>query len=161
MNFEDMAYERPDLAAVDADFDAALQQIADAAGEEEVFAAYDALMDDISHISTMSTLASIHSDLDLSDSYYEEESTLLDNELTRLDNRMNEVTEAILSSSYADAFTERMGSDFVERYEFYSQLNSPEIEGYAVLREAWRILAMQMYDFLLEYPRVSDKSIHF
>ena len=147
VNFEDMVYERPDLAAVDADFDAALQQIADAAGEEEVFAAYDALMDDISHISTMSTLASIHSDLDLSDSYYEEESTLLDNELTRLDNRMNEVTEAILSSSYADAFTERMGSDFVERYEFYSQLNSPEIED----------LVAQENDLVSEYRQLLAK----
>ena len=128
MNFEDMVYERPDLDAVDADFDTALQLIEEQAGEEEIFAAYDTLMDDISHISTMSTLASIHSDLDLNDSYYEEESTLLDNALTRLDNRMNEVTEAILNSSHASAFTQRMGSDFVERYEFYSQLNSPEIE---------------------------------
>ena len=147
INFEDMVYERPDLDAVDADFDAALQLIADQTGEEEVFAAYDALMADISHLSTMSTLASIQSDLDLNNSYYEEETTLLDNELTRLDNRMNEVTEAILNSAYASAFTERMGSDFVERYEFYSQLNSPEIEE----------LVAQENDLVSEYRQLLAK----
>ena len=128
LKYGDMAYTRPDLDAVYGNFEQALKLAGEEGTQEELFALYDTLLAQISEVSTMDTLATLQSEINLSDSYYEEEMTLLDNELTRMDNRMNEVTEAILDSSYADAFRERMGADFIERYEYYSKLNSPEIE---------------------------------
>ncbi len=128
LSYSEMTYQRPDIDAVYANFDLALAQAGQENAEAELFATYDTLLAQISEVSTMDTLATLQSEINLSDSYYEEEMTLLDNEMTRMDNRMNEVTEAILQSAYADAFRERMGDDFIERYEFYSQLNSPEIE---------------------------------
>lgn len=128
LNYSEMEYVRPDLDAVYDNFQLALDLAGQEDSEEQLFETYDALLAQINAISTMDTLATLQSEADLSNQYYEDEMTLLDNELTRLDNRMNEVTEAVLQSTYADAFTERMGTDFIERYEFYSKLNSPEIE---------------------------------
>lgn len=125
--FEDMVYARPDLDALSADF----ERIPDlAAGEnaEELFALYDSLLMQIQEISKMDTLATLQNEIDLSNTYYEEEMNLLDNELTRIDNRMNDATQTILDSSHKDAFIHRMGEDFIARYEFNSKLNSPEIE---------------------------------
>lgn len=126
--YSDMEYTRPDLDAVYDNFEKALTLTGQENAQDELFETYDALLAQISEISTMDTLATLQSEINLSDTYYEEEMTLLDNELTRIDNRMNEVTEAILQSSYANAFEDRMGADFIERYEYYSKLNSPEIE---------------------------------
>ena len=64
----------------------------------------------------------------MSDSYYEEEYQFLTSAFVKLDNRMNELTEAILTTSYKDAFVKKMGEDFIERYEKNKKLNSPEIE---------------------------------
>ncbi len=128
LSYSEMTYQRPDIDAIYANFDLALAQAGQENAEADLFTTYDTLLAQISEVSTMDTLATLQSEINLSDSYYEEEMTLLDNEMTRMDNRMNEVTEAILQSAYAQAFRERMGADFIERYEFYSQLNSPEIE---------------------------------
>ena len=127
-NYEDMTYSRPDLDAVNANFELTLSLAGQDNAEDRLFETYDTLLEQISHISTMDTLATLQNEIDLSNTYYEEEMNLLDNELTKLDNSMNEVTEAILDSSYRDAFVEKMGKDFIERYEYYSKLNSREIE---------------------------------
>ena len=55
----------------------------------------------------MESLASIKNNIDLSDSYYEEEYQFLTSAFVKLDNRMNELTEAILTTSYKDAFVKR------------------------------------------------------
>lgn len=128
MLFEDMVYERPDLDALYSHLDQAAELASAEGKEEELLALYQTLLDEISQVSTMDTLASLQNDIDLSNEYYETEMNLLDSELTRIDNRMNAVTEAILASEYSDAFTAAMGEDFIARYEFYSKLNSPEIE---------------------------------
>ena len=128
LNYADMTYTRPDLDAVNANFELALSLAGQDNAQEQLFETYDTLLEQISQISTMDTLATLQNEIDLSNTYYEEEMNLLDNELTKLDNSMNEVTEAILNSSYKDAFTKRMGEDFIERYEYYSKLNSREIE---------------------------------
>lgn len=126
--FEDMIYERPDLDTLYAHLDQAVELAAAEGKEEELLSLYQTLLDEISHVSTMDTLASLQNEIDLSNEYYESEMNLLDSELTRIDNRMNAVTEAILDSEYGDAFTAAMGEDFIARYEFYSKLNAPEIE---------------------------------
>lgn len=128
LNFEDMVYTRPDLDALDADFDQALSLAEQPEETEALLALYQQILDEISYISTMDTLASLQNEIDLTNEYYETEMNLLDNELTRIDNRMNELTEAILASSHEEAFTDYVGEDFIARYEFNSKLNSTEIE---------------------------------
>ncbi|MFQ8832842.1 MAG: hypothetical protein ACLR7U_08190 [Ruthenibacterium lactatiformans] len=74
--------------------------------------------------------------IDLTDEYYEAEELALDEAYTRLDNRMNELTGAILESGYGKAARARWGDGFVERYEVNSKLNSPEIEELSIQEQA-------------------------
>ena len=92
--------------------------------EAELLNLYQEIQDDYVNYSTMATLASIHNYLDLQDEYYEQEYLDLDAAGTKLDNRLNDLTGAILDSEYADAARSAWGEDYVERYEFHSKLNS-------------------------------------
>ena len=76
----------------------------------------------------MERLANTYNNLDLTDSYYEEEKQLLEVEYVKFDNRMNEMTKAMLESEYKDAFVKKMGQDFIDRYETNRKLNSTAIE---------------------------------
>lgn len=128
INYEGIVYERPDLDAIYQTIDTIISLAAEENSQEALFEAYDTVLEQLRHLDTMDTLASLKNSIDLTDSYYEEEMNLLDNEYVKIDNRMNDATETILQSPYADAFTERMGTDFIERYQFNSTLNSPAIE---------------------------------
>lgn len=66
-------------------------------------ALYDDILADISELDTMSAIAGIRYNIDLTDEYYEAEELALDEAYTRLDNRMNELTGAILESGYGKA----------------------------------------------------------
>ncbi len=132
LNYSDMVYERPDLDAIYSNLDEALVMAETDAGDsdvaEELLSLYDEILAQISELDTMETLADIENSIDLTNEFYENEVTLLDSEFNKIDNRMNELTEAILNSSYAEIFTDHVGEDFIDRYEINSRLNSPEIE---------------------------------
>jgi len=128
LNYADMVYERPDLDAVYGNFEDALELVKQTGVQDQLFALYDTILQQLDHVSTMSSLASLKNSIDLSDEFYEEEMLLLDAELTKMDNDINEVTGAILDSPYAAAFTAKYGEEFVRNYEIMSKLNSPEIE---------------------------------
>lgn len=127
IDFPDLEYVRPDIDALDAKIDEAL-----AATEEgdaqTAMTLYNEILYAINELDTMSSVASIRYDLDLTNEFYEEEDLLLSENYTRLDNRMNELTGAILESKFEKAAREYWGEDFIERYEINSKLNSPEIE---------------------------------
>lgn len=127
VQFADLAYERPDIAALDALIDKALAQTKDDAIEDALLT-YNEIDAAVGHYTTMLTLASIYSDLNLADAFYAEEVQLLQENYTRFDNRINELTDALLASSYADKIREYWGEEFIERYEWYSALNDPAIE---------------------------------
>ena len=127
IDFVDLEYVRPDLDALDAKIDEAL----DATEEGEALAAltlYNEILHAINELDTMSSVASIRYDQDLTNEFYEEEDLLLSENYTRIDNRMNELTGAILDSEFGKAARAYWGEDFVERYEINSKLNSTEIE---------------------------------
>lgn len=126
--FSSLSYERPDIAALDALLDDALAQV-EAGAIDEALSLYDDINTDIVHYSTMATLASIYSDLDVTDEYYADETLLLQENYTRLDNRMNDLTDALLACPRAEEVRELWGEEFIERYEWYSALNDPSIEG--------------------------------
>lgn len=127
VDFAGLEYVRPDLDALDARIDEALAatQEGDA---QTAMTLYNEILHAINELDTMSSVASIRYDLDLSDTFYEEEDLLLSENYTRLDNRMNELTGAILDSKFAKAARKYWGEDFIERYEINRKLNSPEIE---------------------------------
>lgn len=126
--FGDMEYVRPDLDSLDQKIADCQAMAAEADKESELLVLYDEILEDIRHLDTMDSLATIHYNLDTTDAFYEEEMTTLDNYYTRLDNKMNELTGTILESSYQEAAKAAWGEEFIERYEINSKLNSPEIE---------------------------------
>lgn len=128
LNYVDIVYERPDLDAVYDNFENALKLVTQTGVQDQLFTLYDTILDQLDHVGTMSSLASLKNSIDLSDEFYEEEMLLLEAELTKMDNDINEVTGAILASPYADAFTAKYGEEFVHNYEVMSKLNSPEVE---------------------------------
>ena len=105
-----------------------MELVAQTGVQDELFTLYDTILEQLDHVGTMNSLASLKNSIDLSDEFYEEEMLLLDAEVTKMDNDINEVTGAILDSPYADAFTAKYGEEFVHNYEIMSKLNSPEIE---------------------------------
>lgn len=127
VDFVNLEYARPDIDALDTKIDDALAA-AEQGDAQTAMALYNEILHAINELDTMSSVASIRYDLDLTDTFYEEEDLLLSEQYTRLDNRMNELTGAILASPFAEEARAYWGEDFVERYEINSKLNSPEIE---------------------------------
>ena len=128
LKFDEREYVHPDLDALNAKIDDAIAMASESGKEAEILTLYQEIQDDYVNYSTMATLASIHNYLDLQDEYYEKEYLDLDAAGTKLDNRLNDLTGAILDSEYADAARNAWGEDYVERYEFHSKLNSKFIE---------------------------------
>ena len=89
VDFSTLEYARPDLDALNAKIDTALEQVSAGDKEEETLALYDDILADISELDTMSAIAGIRYNIDLTDEYYEAEELALDEAYTRLDNRMN------------------------------------------------------------------------
>ncbi|MGI6199708.1 MAG: peptidase M3 [Christensenellales bacterium] len=126
--FADMAYRRPDIDGINAKIDQALAWAQEGGKQQETLQLYQEIIDALSDYDTMNTLASIHYDLDLTDADLEAEVTLLEDAWTKLDNRMNQLTGAIMAGEYAEAFEQQWGRAFIDRYEVNNRLNSPQIE---------------------------------
>lgn len=103
LKFDELEYVHPDLDALNAKIDEAIAMASESGKEAELLNLYQEIQDDYVNYSTMATLASIHNYLDLQDEYYEQEYLDLDAAGTKLDNRLNDLTGAILDSEYADA----------------------------------------------------------
>ena len=128
LDFNTLEYVRPDMEGMEALADECLELVGQDGTQTQVLELYDQILDELGNLSTMSSLASVRHDLDLQNSYYEQESLDLDAFYTKFDNRMNELTQAILDSQYAEAAVAAWGQDFVDRYLVNSKLNDPKIE---------------------------------
>ncbi len=127
VHFPDLVYERPDIDAIDALIDQGLSLV-QVEEIEEALVLYNEIDTAIGHYTTMMALASIYSDLDVTDAFYAAEVQLLQENYTRFNNRLNELIDALLASSGADTVRDYWGEEFIEQYEWYSQLNDPSIE---------------------------------
>lgn len=149
VKFSELTYTRPDIAKLGSMIDQALADTAAGGKQAEVLAQYDQILDEVVNYDTMQSLARLHNDMDLSDELYDTEVVLLDQEYSKLDNRLLELTGAILDSGYADAAKKAWGDDYVARYETYKKLNSKEIEPLtdreAELLNEYKKLAAQDY----------------
>lgn len=128
IDFKDMKYERPDIDGINALINDTIDKAKQTGQQDKVLSQYEEVIKDLQNFDKMQTLASVHNQLNLTDTYYEEEFQLLENTYTKLDNRMNEMTKSIMESEYKDAFVKKMGQAFIDRYEVNRTLNSPEIE---------------------------------
>ena len=82
--FEELEYVHPDTAAVAAKIEAVRTMITDGTSSEDILAAYEALEDDFRSISSMYSLASIYSAIDVNDEYYSSEVEILTTEYDEL-----------------------------------------------------------------------------
>lgn len=128
INYNDIEYVRPDMDALDQSVADAQALVSQSDKEEELLTAYQAILDEIIAFDTMQSFASIEHQININDEFYTTEDELLENYYTKLDNKMLALTKAILESDYAKAFKEKVGEDFIARYEKNAKLNSPEIE---------------------------------
>ncbi len=129
MDFQDMTYERPDMEGIYAECDRLLQTLSlGLRSSRQVLSLYDELLDDFDHVCTLYTLASLYSDLDLSDGYYLEEISFLSEAMNELSYRLTEITDTLLLSPYASAFQRHMGQNFVDRYLSSYDLSYEEAE---------------------------------
>lgn len=127
-DFKDINYERPDTAKLDQKIEELMKIIPLKGKQKPVLNGYLEIMKESTNLDTMSSLANLHHDMDLSDTYYQSESQFLSDYYTSFDNKMTALTKAIMDSDYKDDFRNVWGDAFIERYEDNAKLNSPEIE---------------------------------
>lgn len=126
--FKDIQYKRPDTAKLDEKIDEVSKNVSKKGKLKVVLNGYKEIMQASTELDTMSSLANIYHDMDLTDTYYETETQFLSDYYTTFDNKMTALTKAILESEYAKDFTDVWGNEFVERYKDNAKLNSPDIE---------------------------------
>jgi len=143
--FGQIQYTRPDVDAINDALDVALEAVEAGDRQDEALELYQQLLEQLLQFEDSYTVATIRNYLDLSDPYYEEELIWMDEQYAALDNRMLELTGAILDSPYATAARAAWGEDFIDRYAQNAQLNSPEIEP----------LTVQERQLVKEYNRLS------
>lgn len=124
----EIPYARPDVDKLYGMIDQALTDTQAGGKQQATLDLYEQIIEAIEVSDSMQTLANLRSDMDLSDEYYETEKIFLAQEYPKIDNRMLELTGAILESDYAKAATKRWGEDYVARYQKNKLLNSTEIE---------------------------------
>ena len=127
MKFSEMPYERPDLTAAFAQFDAMAQAIAAAPGAADVLAQYAAFEKLAGHLSTMATLAEVRHTIDTRDAFYEAERQFFDENSPRLADKQLEVYKAVLASPHRVAVAEKLGSLALEKMELAVKSQTPEV----------------------------------
>ena len=90
--YKRQSYERPDIDAINQKINDLLAKVVLEGNQEEILKGYDEILNDLKEVDQMESLASIKNNIDLSDSYYEEEYQFLTSAFVKLDNRMNELT---------------------------------------------------------------------
>ncbi len=134
--FSEMEYERPDV-------DAILAKLTELTGKVETAANIDALMalDEeatalVNDFSTMSSLAEVHTYLDVNDEYYDTENRYCSEHAVVISNHVNTFNAAIINSPLADEYRAEVGDYSFGQMETQQLLNSPEVEAYIQERNA-------------------------
>ena len=128
INYKDIEYVRPDMDALDKMIADAQAIVVQSDKEDELLTAYQAVLDEFTDFDTMKGFVSIEHQININDEFYTKEEEILNNYSSKFDNKMLALTKAILESDYAKSFKEKVGEDFITRYEKNAKLNSPEIE---------------------------------
>ncbi len=126
--FDEMVYERPNVEELKTYMAGMTTQVAGCATIEDLMKIDDEVTKVIEKFYTMSTIADIHSYLDVNDSYYEEEHRFCEEQSVSVGLLVKDFNEAILNSDLADAYRQEIGDYSFELMKTDQLLNSAAVE---------------------------------
>lgn len=150
MTFHDFKYERPDFDVQKEKLMTLLEAFKGATDAKGQLAVFGEMNKERSHVSTMSTLASIRHSIDTRDSFYDDENTYWD-ETGPLYGELDALLyDAMLTSPFRVALESELGTQFFKLIECERRAFSPEI--ISDLQEENRLSSE--YDKLLASARI-------
>ena len=125
--FSDLAYQRPDLAQLEASFRSlteAFRQARTADGAIEAMRAVTALRN---HTDTMATLVSIRHSLDTRDAFYDTENNFMDEAMPHIEGYLNDFFRALDETPFKEAISGVYGNHLFELIAVKLKTFRPEI----------------------------------
>lgn len=117
LKFKDMKYNRPDMNAASTITQELIDNVNQAADEQDVldaFALYEQVSDDID---TSATLSSIQHTVDTTNAFYEEENNYFDEQMPILVDKSLDFYRAVLASPYKNAIQTQYGDIMLSKME--------------------------------------------
>lgn len=127
VDFSEMEYARPDVAAMYRDFDALIEAAGTTDRAEELLEAYYKLYDRYVDFYTMDTLANVRYSLKTTDAFYKAEYDFCENETPNVEEKLEALNKALAASPARDQLEEEyFGSGYFEQYDDYEVYTNPE-----------------------------------
>lgn len=127
MKFSEMPYERIDLDALGAEFDALTEKVKNAKSGAEVLEAFREQERLNVHAQTMVSIASVRNSIDTRDEFYEAEREFYDTNLPAFEEHSQNLMLAVFESPYRDEVEKVTGSLMFKNLEMDLKTFSPEV----------------------------------
>ena len=127
MKFSQMPYERPDLEGMKQTLSGLVERLKGAASYEEAKAVFLEKEQELKHIDTQATLASVRHSIDTRDQFYDGEETFWNSAFPQLQEYMQAWTAAMLASPFRKDFEAEYGDLLFVNAEIQLKTFSPEI----------------------------------
>ncbi len=125
--FEEIAYERPDMAQVEQDFNEALAEFENAVNVGAQFDAMEQINGLRRAFDTASTLVSIRHTVDTRDAYYEGEQDFFDKNMPVIEGYINRFYRALVASPFREELEARTGKQLFDLATLQLNTFSPEV----------------------------------
>lgn len=125
--FEEIAYERPDMAQLEQRFNEAIVDFENAASADAQWEAMEQINALRRGFDTASTLVSIRHTVDTRDAFYEEEQNFFDQNMPIAEGFINRYYRALLNSSFRTELEERTGKQLFDLAACQLNTFSPEV----------------------------------
>ena len=120
VDFSEMEYARPDVAAMYRDFDALIEAAGTTDRAEELLEAYYKLYDRYVDFYTMDTLANVRYSLKTTDAFYKAEYDFCENETPNVEEKLEALYKAFAASPARNALeTDYFGAGYFLQYDDY------------------------------------------
>ena len=127
MKFSEMPYERIDLDALGAQFDALTERVKNAKSGAEVLEAFREQERLNVHAQTMVSIASVRNSIDTRDEFYEAEREFYDTNLPAFEEHAQNLMLAVFESPYREEVEKLTGSLMFKNLEMDLKTFSPEV----------------------------------
>ena len=145
LKFSEMRYVRPDADKMNSCFN----DLADRIAAADSFAAYEALLAELDEaaadVSTMSTLAFIHGQLDMTNEFYKQENSACNDYFAKTNASYERAKRALLDSPFADELEKK-----------YGKLMLQKLKGVTVTDDSETGLDRREYELIKEYRELID-----
>lgn len=125
--FEDLPYEKPDMAGFEAEFNGLLDQIKGADSADAQIAAIQDINVLRNHFETQYTIVSIRNSVDTTDAFYEQEQDFFDENLPVFQSWVTRFYETVLASPYKATLEDKFGKHFFNMAETSLKTFKPEV----------------------------------